>query len=260
MEIHKPKAVHGWREFVGEIGIIVIGVLIALGAEQAVEQLHWRERIHEVHEQLLAETSSNALSALEWLTISHCLDGQLIAADQQAWQARRSGSLQPAERRFSPELVQFTSDSWLNARSLQVADHLRPQEVKAFTRAYFFASEMTGNITRLHEMGAELEPLTRSLDHVSPAEADELIAKIGRVKELQQRMEEASVLLIQSADRLHAPIPLAAIQRNLPSMQKLYGSCVSDPSATLRLAQSVPPTGDQDFFRHMRLATPDLPG
>jgi hypothetical protein len=25
---------HGWRQFVGEVGIIVVGVLIALGAEQ----------------------------------------------------------------------------------------------------------------------------------------------------------------------------------------------------------------------------------
>jgi hypothetical protein len=43
MHIHLPKPLHGWREFVGEVGIIVIGVLIALGAEQAVETWHHRE-------------------------------------------------------------------------------------------------------------------------------------------------------------------------------------------------------------------------
>jgi hypothetical protein len=26
MEVHKPKLVHGWREFLTEIGVIVIGV------------------------------------------------------------------------------------------------------------------------------------------------------------------------------------------------------------------------------------------
>ena len=30
MHFHFPKPLHGWREFVGEVGIIVIGVLIAL--------------------------------------------------------------------------------------------------------------------------------------------------------------------------------------------------------------------------------------
>ena len=42
MHFHLPKPLHGWREFAGEVGIIVIGVLIALGAEQAVESAHLR--------------------------------------------------------------------------------------------------------------------------------------------------------------------------------------------------------------------------
>jgi hypothetical protein len=46
MEVHKPKhAVHGLRELAKEIGIIVLGVLIALGAEQTVEALHHREMV-----------------------------------------------------------------------------------------------------------------------------------------------------------------------------------------------------------------------
>ena len=37
MHFHLPKPLHGWRAFAGEVGIIVLGVLIALGADQAVE-------------------------------------------------------------------------------------------------------------------------------------------------------------------------------------------------------------------------------
>jgi hypothetical protein len=40
VHIHLPKPLHGWREFVGEIGVIAIGILIALGAEQAAEVVH----------------------------------------------------------------------------------------------------------------------------------------------------------------------------------------------------------------------------
>ncbi len=43
MEIHRPKPFHRWREFLKEVGIIVLGVLIALAAEQIVETLHHRE-------------------------------------------------------------------------------------------------------------------------------------------------------------------------------------------------------------------------
>ena len=43
MHVHLPKPLHGWREFAGEVGIIVLGVLIALGAEQVVEAGHHRQ-------------------------------------------------------------------------------------------------------------------------------------------------------------------------------------------------------------------------
>lgn len=42
MHIHLPKALHGWRDFLKEVGIIVLGVLIALGAEQGVEAVRDR--------------------------------------------------------------------------------------------------------------------------------------------------------------------------------------------------------------------------
>ncbi len=45
MDIHKPKPWHGFREFLKEYVIIVVGVLTALGAEQGVEWLHWRHEV-----------------------------------------------------------------------------------------------------------------------------------------------------------------------------------------------------------------------
>src|SRR3954463_6957361 len=42
MHFRLPRPLHGWRAFAGEVSIIVLGVLIALGLEQAVEQVHDR--------------------------------------------------------------------------------------------------------------------------------------------------------------------------------------------------------------------------
>lgn len=47
MHFHLPKPLHGWRAFAGEVGIIVIGVLIALSAEQWVEAAHWRTEVRD---------------------------------------------------------------------------------------------------------------------------------------------------------------------------------------------------------------------
>ena len=40
MRSHPLKPLHGWRQFIGEVGIIVLGVLIALGASQLVDSAH----------------------------------------------------------------------------------------------------------------------------------------------------------------------------------------------------------------------------
>lgn len=45
MDIHLPKVPHSWRELAREIGIIVIGVLIALFFEQLVQDWQWRYKI-----------------------------------------------------------------------------------------------------------------------------------------------------------------------------------------------------------------------
>jgi hypothetical protein len=63
MHFHLPKPMHGWREFVGEVGIIVVGVLIALGAEQVVEEIHDR-RVADETRQAIREEFNDDLSAI----------------------------------------------------------------------------------------------------------------------------------------------------------------------------------------------------
>lgn len=59
MHFHLPKPIHGWRGFAGEVGIIVVGVLIALGAEQIVETIHWREQTRATREALYSDAVDN---------------------------------------------------------------------------------------------------------------------------------------------------------------------------------------------------------
>ena len=52
MHVHLPKPLHGWRAFAGEVGIIVVGVLIALAAEQVVETVHNRAQVQQSEDSL----------------------------------------------------------------------------------------------------------------------------------------------------------------------------------------------------------------
>ena len=77
MDIHKPKPWHGWPEFVKEIGTIVIGVLIALGAEQLVEAAHWSQKVHDAQARLKHELSALDSYAFERDQVDGCLDRRL---------------------------------------------------------------------------------------------------------------------------------------------------------------------------------------
>ena len=78
MEIHKPKPVHDWRELLSELGVVVIGILIALSAEQVVEALHRDHQRHELRESLAhdgrqivrdgARSAAFSKELIRWLT------------------------------------------------------------------------------------------------------------------------------------------------------------------------------------------------
>jgi len=226
MDIHKPKPWHGVREFLKEYAIIVVGVLTALGAEQLVETAHWARRVGETRTQLNAELAANAHNGLDWLSTAPCFDAELAAMREGVAEARRTGVFHAPAQRYAPTLDKFSTDAWLNARSLQVSDHMTPREVADYSSVYFYPSELIGNITSLHSQAGELAPLAHDLDHVSPTEADELSARIGRIQELQTRTELAITLMIVGADKLHAPIH--------PPQARAGGSaCETDPARIL---------------------------
>lgn len=82
MHIHLPKPLHGWKEFANEIFVIVVGVLIALGFEQVVEELHWQHKVHEGEERLKGELALNYKSALYMLATAPCINAKLSLLEE----------------------------------------------------------------------------------------------------------------------------------------------------------------------------------
>jgi hypothetical protein len=77
MEIHRPKPIHNWREFLKEVGIIVLGVCIALGAEQLVAMLHNAQLARETRATARAELQSDLQNFLNRRVNQPCIDRRL---------------------------------------------------------------------------------------------------------------------------------------------------------------------------------------
>src|SRR6516225_1503214 len=77
MEIHKPKPVHNWREFLKEYAIIVLGVATALAGEQAIEWLQWRSQVRDAREVIATEMTSNLEGAIRRMRTIRCAEQRL---------------------------------------------------------------------------------------------------------------------------------------------------------------------------------------
>src|SRR4051794_1360951 len=82
MHVHLPKPLHGWRALAGEVGIIVIGVLIALGAEQLVESAHWRSEVGDFREAVDHELGRNLGILTAVVRQRPCVDRRLAELER----------------------------------------------------------------------------------------------------------------------------------------------------------------------------------
>lgn len=77
MHLHLPKPLHGWRQFAGEVGIIVLGVLIALAAGQLVEIVHDSQSAADARANVRAEAAQNVGSIRDRLSTQACIDRRI---------------------------------------------------------------------------------------------------------------------------------------------------------------------------------------
>ncbi|HLO20417.1 MAG TPA: hypothetical protein VK192_07980 [Sphingomicrobium sp.] len=124
MHFHLPKPLHGWRELIGEVGIIVVGVLIALAAEQAVEWLHWRSQVGDARRALDREVAYNLGAIAKRQQEAPCIDRRLheIAALLSESSSRlASDASRPIGQ---PQLWRPRTNVWQAAIGGQVAEHM----------------------------------------------------------------------------------------------------------------------------------------
>lgn len=77
-----PKPMHGWRRLGGEVGIIVLGVLIALAAQQIVETLSQRSQVSELRTALDNEISYGLAAYGYRVSQDKCLHARLAGLER----------------------------------------------------------------------------------------------------------------------------------------------------------------------------------
>jgi hypothetical protein len=197
MHVHVPKPLHGWRPFVGEVGIIVIGVLIALGAEQVVQWVHGRENVSQLRAALKGELADDRARWEYMSAADRCSLKRLDALERWLATAPSSARLTNA---YAIVPLNLHSSSWDVAKT-SAATALIPLQEKLTYASLYAALEnwrdlLRNEVTNTQAISALFE--TANL----PENRRQLPVFLSRAKNLIRFRQASSAYIIKRFDEL----------------------------------------------------------
>ena len=173
MHLHLPKPMHGWRAFVGEVGIIVIGVLIALGAEQLVEAAHRKEEAAEADDSIRSELGFNLGRLQSRSTIYPCVNRRIEEIQALLDRAADQPDISAPSWIGRPQSWAFASSQWQAESQAGRAALIDPHRLSAYAVMYARMQDLGDEMTLEQTDWARLRTLER-VRRLDPAEAFEL--------------------------------------------------------------------------------------
>lgn len=190
--IHRPKPLHGWRDILTEIGVIAIGIAIALGGEQLLEALHWGHMV-EVGETALKpayarEVDNAALRRAE----SACIEGRLVFLAQALQQASDNGRLPPIGVIDHPPYSIWTLGAWDAIVASQTVSHLPREKMIAYTAIAQQTAFLSTLSDQEEDLWATLDSMSGPGRRLSDAEAAQLRTTLARAANADRHMQASS--------------------------------------------------------------------
>jgi hypothetical protein len=180
---HMPKPLHGWREFAGEVGIIVLGVLIALSAEQLAETFQWHLRVRDAESAMRTELAEDdGAQAKARLALSPCFRRELDALAGALLAERDRGVPFTAPHIAAPRFRTWDDNAWRAAVSADATLHMSTARMFGWSSAYEFIPDMNEAALRESSDWADLSRVGQLRAHPSEAEREAMLAAIGRAR------------------------------------------------------------------------------
>jgi hypothetical protein len=243
MHFHLPKPLHGWREFAGEVGIIVVGVLIALAAEQAVESWHWRSEVRESDQRLRDEIRSDLSTAYERFAIEGCLRPRLAELRDQLltsaseWPGSQAKFANDVYHSGFPSVYRtpnrpWGQDSWRTVSNGETLAHFNAARVQELSGIHDTIGELYQTQSEEVEAASTLGDLAFA-GPLGPADRRTDLKTVARLDELDARMLYLARLLFEEAGEARIDADPAAIRDEIKQQRDYRGACVRTPALSL---------------------------
>jgi hypothetical protein len=197
VEIHKPKPVHSWRELLSEIGVVVIGVCIALAAEQAVEWVHWREQAANARSIISGEIAANIQDSIDIMRGNACTERRLDQLEGILATAAKTAQLPPLGEINQPPARLFGHGAWDSFVASQAASHLDRVDLAAMGTHYAYGEQFSKVQQEMIDAWNTLEAI---VGPGRPTDAQEIAALQVRVSQARGLNRELALLSTRMLD------------------------------------------------------------
>ena len=226
MHLRLPKPLHGWREFAGEVGIIVIGVLIALGAEQLVEEAQWHRRGVEAEAAMTSELGEDDGPQAEVrIRLSNCFAAELDKIERALVTERDHGGSFSPPTIAAPPFRTWDDNAWRAAVSSGATSHMTTERMSGWSSAYAFMPDMNEAALRESSDWGDLYRMRLLPPHPSETDREAMLTATERARHDNDLLTTVSKYFLRWTQRAHVTVPQGRIRDELQEQRQEIGSC-----------------------------------
>jgi len=239
MHVELPKPLHGWREFAGEVGVVLLGVLLALVAQQLVQDWQWRDDVRDADRRMIAELSVDVAFAYDRFAIDPCLRPRLTELRDQlvngapAWPGSRLKLADDLFKSSFPPVYRtpgrpWAEASWQNAQTSGVISHFRPDRAQQLAGLFDTVALIKQDQSAEETMSESLGDLAFA-GPISAAERRANLKTVASLDALDARILFTAHLLVDDARKAGIGPNRQALMSLLDQQRSYRGTCVRDP-------------------------------
>lgn len=199
MRIRLPTPLHGWRAFAGEVGVIVLGVLLALAAQEVAQKISARADATELRQSMINEL---AMDRARWEATHRDIPCTLSRLDEvRAWAAHPgSDKLESFDRPF---IWTMHDSAWQIARSSPTMTVLPLKQRDDLADLYFVIEIQQRIIEKTEDTLTHVDAMAKTADR--PTSRDSLPETVIQAQALLRALESNFDYLEEKFDSLQVP-------------------------------------------------------
>lgn len=232
MRFRLPKPLHGWREFTGEVGVIVLGVLIALFFEQLVQRWEMRRKLAAAEAAMQREIFwDDGPEMIERIATQPCIDAQLDAIRAAVDANRPRNQIVGLVARLYLPFVTYDHVAEGDASASDVATYMPRARRDLWTQAYAMIPMVDQTNAAENADAAKIYALRHNGGPLTDTEQSELLQGVEAVRADGVRMMSGIDWTMKALPALHGAFDKSRTEFGLRRARLHYGSCIRDVPA-----------------------------